>query len=316
MFTMTHAFDAQERTAVTQARGQAPDVVGRASNWTWIVRGGEQSAYFVDSAVVPLGQPSIIQNNVRQYFWPDRAPCTRAVFGFDILAGSVSSLLLATQSGATYMGRSSVRGVEGEMWQFLNSSLMVQWYFANASTTSTTTTTTRTLLRMVVRGFGASPLFVFHPFFLQGRTVPVSVSGDACMRLFPGGQCDASGGDQDVFAHVHDFLEFAPVFHPPSADLPPSCKNPAAVVGFALQSGPGSGSDTGEQVAFFFIVLIYTVVSILIGMCIQWCRMAPRLRELEDELVEIYRLQQEVLGRGAVDEDTEMQPRTANAGTA
>ena len=272
VFTMSHAFDAESRTAVTSARGKLPDVVGRASNWTWVVRGGEQSAYYVNSAVLPIGQSSILENNVRQYFWPDRASCTRAVFGFDILAGSVSSLLLTTSSGAAYMGRSSVRGVDTEMWQFLNGSLMVQWYFGvNAENGATT----RPLLRLVIRGLGRSPLFVFHPFFLQGRTVPKSVSGDACSQLFPGIGCSStSDSNNELFAHVHDFLEFEPVFHSPSADLPPSCITPAAVVGFALQKRT-TRIVTRMKWSPFFIILIYTVIAVCIGMCIQWCVWRP-----------------------------------------
>lgn len=284
VLTMYEAFSTVDRIAKTVVIGATPDLLGRAPAYTWQVFGAEQSAFYYASNAVPFGWQSGVEANARNYFWPDDFHCKRSIFGTDIVSGSVGGLLLVTGT-PVYMGEAVVRGIPALVYQSTNCSMIVRWYWANASW-SFSSGVSQPLLRIVVQGTGSSPLFVHHPFFQQGKLVPPEFANAACDALVPGAshpQCTNSTVSAWKYYHVHDFLSFVPFMAAADKVKPAGCNDVDEVLGFG-SFGLGCSTTNSTLTAVLLVFLI--VISCILGCCCQWCRMAPRIREIEEELAE------------------------------
>jgi hypothetical protein len=284
-FTMMTSFDSAARRARVVVLEPVVDFVGRATRYIWDVIGTDQTAYYYVERALPVGGTSTVSDAVRDYFWPTTEECHRAIFTTDILSGSLSGLFAMTGKQIVYVGEELVRGIPSRRWQTSNGTLVMDWYWANTSWNIARRGSdgTDTLVRVAVRGTGQSPMFTYHPFFQQGEAVPKDIADDACNRLFPQSSSFCAGDNTPnyVFYHVHDILEFSPYTDSSSGVLPSACSNPTSVevygsVGCTTTNGLSAG------IVVVFIFLLFAVF--FCGMCCQWCRMTPRMREIEEEL--------------------------------
>lgn len=294
-YTMVSSYDATSRRAQVVVTQPLIDFLGRATEYTWDIFGADRTAYSYTVQQVPTGASSLVSEQVRNYFWPDSVSCVRGIFDADLVSGSLDGLLLALQdaSSIVFMGVEIVRGFPARRWQLTNGSMVVDWYWAN-----TTWSTTRrdapddVLVRITVRGTGVNPLFTAHPFYQQGSTLQDGrVTERACESLYPEGfaQCSGAFINGHIYYHVHDIIDFIPS-SALSTTVPDICSRPTSTLVFTSFDGNDSSSlSTGEVVA----IIILMIVMFILGMCCQWCRMTPRMREIEEELHEAVKLMHE-----------------------
>ncbi|CUG38230.1 membrane-associated protein, putative [Bodo saltans] len=284
-FTMISSFDSASRRARVTVFQPVIDFVGRATSYIWDVVGTDQTAYYYIDQALPTGGSSPVSDSVREYFWPTTEECHRAVFTTDILSGSLGGLFATTDKQIVYVGEELVRGIPSRRWQTSNGTLVIDWYWANASwdVARRGDDESDILVRVAVRGTGQSPLFTYHPFFQQGETVPRDIAGDACNNLFPqaAGFCSGDNVPNYVFYHVHDILDFSSYTDAADSVLPSACSNPTSVEVYG-SVGCTTTHELSATVVVVFIILLFVVF--FCGMCCQWCRMTPRMREIEEEL--------------------------------
>lgn len=285
-FTMVSSYNAALRRARVRVAEPVLDYVGRATSYIWDVIGTDQTAYYYIQRELPAGVTSLVTDGVREYFWPNVQECHRAVFTTDILSGSLGGLFAAVGKNIIFMGEELVRGIPSRRWQTSNGTLVIDWYWANASWNFARRSKEDgdVLVRISIRGTGQSPLFVNHPFFQQAANVPSNVASDACSTLFPQSIASCKGGftPSYVFFHVHDVVDFTPYVDEGDRVLPDACKAPTSVEVY----GSIGCLATTESTATVIAILLVIVLVFGCGMCCQWCRMTPRMREVEEELQE------------------------------
>ena len=270
-FTIFEAFSTINRFAKSSLQAPVVDAAGRTEVDAVFVLGSYQLAFSYVNMALPPGQPSYIPSDVRNYFWPDVESCTRVNFGFDLVSGSATTLLLSSATPPTYMGQAFVRGVLCDYWQASSTGTTTQWFW-------NTNTSSPTLMRITSRGFGRPPLFVHHPFFQQGSPFSSADASTACGYFFSSSDkfCISSG----TYSHIHDFIGFVPSVPSTAYLLPAVCSSTSLV-----QSVPSSPSPSSLSSATVIgIMFLVGIIATALGNCCMWCRMAGKVRDLEFEI--------------------------------
>ena len=269
-FTIYEAFSASTRRAKSSMQIPVVDAAGRTEVDEVYVLGSYQLAFGYVKMILPAGQPSYIPSDVRNYFWPDVESCTRVNFGYDLISGSATSLLMASAVPPTYMGQAFVRGVLCDYWQLSTIASTTQWFW-------TTNTSNPTILRITTRGFGRPPLFVHHPFFQQGSPFSPADASAACGYFFTASDkfC-ISGG---TYSHIHDFVGFVASVPPAAFSVPSVCSTTTLV-----RSVPSDQSSSLSSATVIGIMFLVGIIAAVLGNCCMWCRMAGKVRDLEFEI--------------------------------
>eukprot|EP00758_Cryptobia_borreli_P005175 Tbor_TRINITY_DN4766_c0_g1::TRINITY_DN4766_c0_g1_i1::g.16987::m.16987 len=244
------------------------DVAGRSVKSTFVMDGNSQTAYHYISRQIPSGKTPLIEQGIRQYFWPADETCTKTIFGFNSMEGSTAKLLLVPDTPITRMGKASVRGVETDYWQINTGKLVVRWFFAKQEPHMTH----RPLVRMIVSGKGSAPhLFPSHPFYQRGEPFPSKYAESACKALFP---IDSACWDEESPNHyMYDFYGFAvgrQLYE--KVDVPSQCRHAESINSYP----PHSCQNTTTHDSI--IILLFLCIGGGLGAFLMYIRMRRRLR--------------------------------------
>ena len=191
------------------------------------------------------------------------------MFNFDLVS-SVRDMFLIDNS-PRYMGTTVVRNVPAKIWQTEGHGYSVQWFFGGEDWNFFNNHDTP-LLRMVIRGQGKSPMFVHHPFIVDGRSVPEEAVA-ACKKFFGEWDEQCSLGEQ-FYTHVHDFVSFTPSVDENEFSISSTCFNSSTSAINAIPDAANceTGVTTGNAV---FMALVIAAISAFVSGSVVYFRMKP-----------------------------------------
>ncbi|KAH9601883.1 hypothetical protein LSM04_009177 [Trypanosoma melophagium] len=284
MFTMHERFSSLLRLSHSSVYSAIPDEVGRVTTYDWYIIGSYQMAYLNTKSILPHGQDSPIPGNLRDYFWPDTEGCIRTQISFDVISGSVATLMLySSDIPPVYIGSHIVRGVPCKVWSASLSGVRVKWFWADREKVNlndnNSTDDMDVLMRIVVEGKGAAPFYVHHPFLAQGKPLPSQHRSSACRLLTPWDP--ACRNNNENYKYTYDITSFSRYVSSNDFVLPTTCRSsdvPSATIP-DIKCRPASASST------ITLTLTLFLVGILLGSCIVWFRYGVIVHKLRKELL-------------------------------
>lgn len=319
VYSMWESYSSYENFNHAVVRSVHADVVGRVFSYEWYINGQTQMSYFRQQKGVPKGN-EVIDPVLRSFFWPDIDTCSRALIGYDVLASSTNTLLLYSRnSPPVFLGNRTVRGIPCAAYAAMVDGSRVTWYWATNGTTFPSSTAASVkveygnLMRIVVDGLGAAPaLFTHHPFFAQGYAFPKEDRFAACATMDPWVPLGCMGirGTDDPYQVIYDITSFVPYVLAEDNAVPETCRKVHTSASFPSTSCYLQGGIPPGGVAVLLIIV--ALLFLLLGSCCVWCRFAPMVRALQEELVNVAEeLRRQTCARDQVNADMTSPPTTA-----
>ncbi|KAG5491269.1 hypothetical protein JIQ42_01167 [Leishmania sp. Namibia] len=272
-------------------------VAGRSSLYEWFVDAYNQMAYFHTKYGVQHGDEAN-DKALREYFFPDKDTCQRVLIGYDLMAKSVSALLMYSPSvPPTFIGNQTVRNVPCGVWAAEVNGFRVTWYWETSGYVDTTPFHTSEsvrsgasayskLMRMTVEGQGGPPpMFPHHPFFPQPYAFPLADRSMACGVLGPGeGNVGCNDNHNGGYILIYDIATFVPYVRLEDYTIPKAC-NGTMISGSIPSVLCRYGGVTGG-VAAVLLVVIALLFALVSGCCV-WCPFSRMVRHQQDELARL-----------------------------
>ncbi|KAG5467513.1 hypothetical protein CUR178_01157 [Leishmania enriettii] len=297
VFEVREAFSAVAGISYTTLLLLVSDVAGRSSLYEWFVDAYNQMAYFHTKYGVQHGDEAH-DKALREYFFPDKDTCQRVLIGYDLMAKSVSALLLYSPSvPPTFIGNQTVRNVPCGVWAAEVNGFRVTWYWETSRQVNTTPFQTpesvrsgasaySKLMRMTVEGQGgAPPLFPHHPFFPQGYAFPMADRSMACGVLGPGeGNMGCNDNEDDDFLYIYDVASFVPYVRSEDYTIPKACNS--TMISGSIPSVLCRYNGVTSGVVAALLVVIALLFALVSGCCV-WCHFSRMVRHQQDELARL-----------------------------
>ncbi|KAG5466422.1 hypothetical protein LSCM4_01573 [Leishmania orientalis] len=235
---------------------------------------------------------------LREYFFPDKDTCQRVLIGYDLMAKSVSALLMYSPSvPPTFIGNQTVRNVPCGVWVAEVNGFRVTWYWETSRHVDTTPFHTPgsvrsgasaypKLMRMTVEGQGgAPPLFPHHPFFPQGYAFPLADRSMACGVLGPGeGSIGCNENHDDDYILIYDVTSFVPYVRREDYTIPKACNG--TMISGSIPSVLCRYNGITGSVAAALLVVVALLFALVSGCCV-WCPFSRMVRHQQDELARL-----------------------------
>ncbi|KAG5466425.1 hypothetical protein LSCM4_01576 [Leishmania orientalis] len=266
--------------------------------YEWFVDAYNQMVYFSTKYIQPERKKTL-RETFRDLFTPVKDTCQRVLIGYDLMAGSVRSLLLYSQSvPPTFIGNQTVRNVPCGVWTVQANGFRVTWFWATSSYVDTTSFHTSEsvrsgasayskLMRMTVEmRKGAPPLFPHHPFFQQPYAFPLADRSMACGVLGPGegnvGCNDNHTGDN--FLYIYDIATFVPYVRREDYTIPKACNG--TMISDSIPSAVCHLTGITSGVEAMLLVVIALLFALVSGCCV-WCHFSRTMRHQQDQLARL-----------------------------
>ncbi|KAG5466427.1 hypothetical protein LSCM4_01578 [Leishmania orientalis] len=265
--------------------------------YEWFVDAYNQMVYFNTKYIQPERKKTL-RETFRDLFFSVKDTCQRVLIGYDLMAGSIRSLLLYSPSvPPTFIGNQTVRKVPCVAWAAEVNGFRVTWYWSDLEHLDTTAfhtpesmdsgaTAYPRLLRMTVEGQGgAPPLFPHHPFFPQGYAFPLADRSMACGVLGPGeGNIGCNDNHDDDFLYIYDVTSFVPYVRREDYTIPKACNG--TMISGSIPSVLCHFNGFSGGVEAMLLVVIALLFALVSGCCV-WCHFCPTMRHQQDELTRL-----------------------------